>query len=105
LPEGAIVVNASRGELIDTQALTRALASGHLGGAACDVLPDEPPHPSDPLLQRDDVLLSPHVAYLSAQALRRYAEAPARNVLSLLDVGRPLTPVFSPEGSAASTAP
>jgi D-3-phosphoglycerate dehydrogenase len=105
LPEGALVVNVSRGELIDPEALTRALAFGRLGGAACDVLPEEPPHPSDPLLLRDDVLLSPHVAYLSAQALRRYAEDPARNVLGLLDVGRPLTPVISPEGPAASTAP
>jgi phosphoglycerate dehydrogenase-like enzyme len=105
LPDGAIVVNVSRGELIDTAALVRALASGRLGGAACDVLPVEPPESSDPLLERDDVLLSPHVAYLSAPALRRYAEAPARNVLALLDTGRPLTPVISPAGPAASTAP
>jgi phosphoglycerate dehydrogenase-like enzyme len=105
LPEGAVVVNVSRGELIDTAALARALASGRLGGAGCDVLPVEPPESSDPLLDCDDVLLSPHVAYLSAPALRRYVETPARNVLELLDTGHPLTPVISPEDPAESTAP
>jgi phosphoglycerate dehydrogenase-like enzyme len=96
LPPGAILVNVSRGELIDEAALLDALDSGRLGAAACDVLVHEPPSPEDPMLSRGDVLLSPHVAYLSEASLRRYVEAPARNVLSLLRDGRPLTPVVSP---------
>jgi phosphoglycerate dehydrogenase-like enzyme len=96
LPEGAVVVNVSRGELVDTAVLVEALRAGHLGGAACDVFENEPPDPGEPLLQRADVLLSPHVAYLSEASLRRYAETPARNVLALLESGRPLTPVVTP---------
>lgn len=106
LPPGALLVNASRGELVDTTALVHALASGHLGGAACDVLEEEPPPSGAPLLDRDDVLLSPHVAYLSATALRRYADSPAQNVLAFLRDGRPLNPVVIPQGGPAeSTSP
>lgn len=96
LPRGALVVNVSRGELLDSGALAEALDSGRLAGAACDVLDQEPPAPGHPLVGRPDVLLSPHVAYLSASALRRYAETPARNVLALLETGRPVHPVLSP---------
>lgn len=105
LPAGAVVVNVSRGGLVDTDALVAALRSGHLGGAACDVLPTEPPLPTDPVLACEELLLSPHVGYLSAAALRRYAETPALNVLSLLDTGRPLTPVVTPPAAGGSTAP
>lgn len=106
LPQGAVVVNVSRGGLIDTSALLQSLDEGHLSGAACDVLEIEPPDPEDPVLTRRDVLLSPHVGYLSAAALRRYAETPARNVLALLSEGRPLNPVLSPaDGSPARTSP
>jgi len=106
LPQDALVVNVARGELVDTAALLHALDSGHLGGAACDVLEHEPPDPDDPLLARGDVLLSPHVGYLSAAALRRYAETPARNVLALLRDGRPLTPVITPvTAPGARTSP
>lgn len=97
LQRDAIVVNVSRGELVDTAALLASLDAGHLGGAACDVLEHEPPDLDDPVLTRGDVLLSPHVGYLSAAALRRYAEIPARNVLALLQHGRPLNPVVTPE--------
>lgn len=96
LPDGAFLINVSRGGLVDEKALLKALQSGQLGGAACDVLTQEPPTVANPLLGRPDVIFSPHVAYLSAASLRRYAESPARNVLALLSDGRPLTPVVSP---------
>jgi phosphoglycerate dehydrogenase-like enzyme len=96
LPPGAVVVNVSRGELIDEPALLAALRSGRLRGAACDVLAHEPPDPADPLLAEDRLLLSPHVAYLSPGTLRRYAEVPARNVIALLTSGAPLNPVLTP---------
>ena len=65
MKKDALLVNTSRGEVIDEQALVDALASRHLGGAALDVLCDEPPKPDNPLLKDERVILSPHVAAFS----------------------------------------
>jgi len=59
---GAIVVNVTRGEVIDGDALVRALQSGHLGGAALDVAPVEPLPASHPLWTFDNVVMTPHTA-------------------------------------------
>jgi D-3-phosphoglycerate dehydrogenase len=78
----ALLVNTARGGVIDEAALIRALREGWIGGAALDVLEQEPPDPSNPLLQMENVLLSPHVAYYSDKAVeglpRRCAEEVAR---------------------------
>jgi D-3-phosphoglycerate dehydrogenase len=103
LPPGAVLVNVSRGGLVDEAALVDALHAGRIAGAGCDVLAAEPPDAADPLLSAPGVLLSPHVAYLSERSLRRYVEVPVRNVLALLETGEPLTPVLSPP--PASTSP
>lgn len=68
---GAIVVNVSRGGLVDQGALRAALVDGHLSGAALDVLALEPPPADDPILDTPNLLLSPHIAwYSSASELR-----------------------------------
>lgn len=68
LPAGAIVVNASRGGIIDEDALLAILEEGRLGGAALDVRQIEPPAPGDPFRGRDDVLLTAHVAGLTVES-------------------------------------
>lgn len=93
LRRGAVVVNVSRGELIDEAALVRALDDGRLHGAGLDVLIDEPPAPGHPLLGRDDVVVTPHAGFLSARTLREYPRLQAENVVTLDRSGTPLSPV------------
>ncbi|KGU85355.1 2-hydroxyacid dehydrogenase [Pseudomonas mediterranea] len=73
LKPGAFVVNTARGGLIDEQALADALRSGHLGGAATDVLSVEPPTQGNPLLAGDipRLIVTPHNAWGSREARQR----------------------------------
>jgi phosphoglycerate dehydrogenase-like enzyme len=68
---GAVLVNTARGGLVDEAALLDALARGHLTGAGLDVFATEPLPTDHPLLQRDDVVLAPHVAWLTGETLTR----------------------------------
>ena len=69
--EGVFVVNTARGGLIDTDALVRALDSGRVAGAALDVTEPEPLPPDSTLRTRDNVILTPHVAFYSAESMAR----------------------------------
>lgn len=73
LKPGAFVVNTARGGMIDEQALADALRSGHLGGAATDVLSVEPPRDGNPLLAADipRLIITPHSAWGSREARQR----------------------------------
>lgn len=81
LKPGALLINTARGGLVDEQALADALRSGHLGGAASDVLSEEPPRNDNPLLAPDipRLILTPHSAWGSREARQRIIEQLAEN--------------------------
>jgi D-3-phosphoglycerate dehydrogenase len=92
LRPGCVVVNAARGGVLDEAALADALHSGHLGGAALDVREVEPPPPEDPLRDCPRLLLTPHVAGLTADAQRRTVQRVAADVARVLAGQPPLFP-------------
>jgi D-3-phosphoglycerate dehydrogenase len=77
LRPGSILVNLSRGDLVDTDALVAALRSGELGAAALDVCDPEPIPAEHPLLELPQVLVSPHIASASVRAVRTLRETAA----------------------------
>jgi D-3-phosphoglycerate dehydrogenase len=81
----ALVINTSRGGLIDEAALAAALNEGRIGGAGIDTFDEEPPRPDNPLLAADRAILSPHIAGLTQEAMARLSVAAAENVLAGLD--------------------
>ena len=82
---GSILVNTSRGGVVDEKALITALRSGHIGAAGLDVFEREPPDPTNPLFSLEQVILSPHIAGLTVEAAERMAVASVRNALDFLD--------------------
>lgn len=78
---GALLINTARGGLVDEQALADALRAGHLGGAAFDVLGEEPPRNGNPLLAGDvpRLLITPHNAWGSREARQRMVAQLAEN--------------------------
>lgn len=68
---GAILINTARGDLVDEPALVEALTSGRLAGAGLDVFAAEPVDPANPLLTLPQVVLAPHVAWLTPETLAR----------------------------------
>jgi D-3-phosphoglycerate dehydrogenase len=85
---GAILINTARGSLLDEAAVADALRAGRLGAAGLDVFAEEPVPASSPLLSAPNVVLTPHVAAGSAEAMRNMAVHAAEAVLSVF-AGRP----------------
>ena len=80
----AFLINASRGPLVDEAALYAALASGGIAGAGLDVLADEGDADANPLPRLPNVVVTPHVAYLSQEALTELEERVAQAVVDVL---------------------
>lgn len=80
----AYLLNISRGPVVDQPALVQALSAGVIRGAALDVLEGEPPAPDDALLKLDNVLLSPHLASWTTEAIIQLRRDTAHNVVDVL---------------------
>jgi D-3-phosphoglycerate dehydrogenase len=91
MKRGAYLINTARGAIVDEEALTEALRDGHLGGAGLDTFEHIDPFsgtetpPDHPLLHLENVILTPHVAALSAEAMREVSEKGIENVAAVLE--------------------
>jgi D-3-phosphoglycerate dehydrogenase len=100
---GAVLVNCSRGGLVDTDAVWRALTDGRLSGVGLDVFDPEPPAPH-PLYDHPDVVLTPHLMGLSRRATAATFTAAAQGILDVLG-GREPPAVANPGWRAAHRSP
>jgi D-3-phosphoglycerate dehydrogenase len=92
----AILINTCRGPVVDEAAVAEALDAGRLWGYGADVFTDEPPPPGHPLIGRPDVLLTPHSAAQTEEALRNMATTIAQEVVDVLRGDPPSNPVNDP---------
>jgi D-3-phosphoglycerate dehydrogenase len=99
---GSFLVNTSRGPLVDLDALRDGLEAGRPAAAALDVLEREPPGPDDPLLARDDVVVTPHAAFYSEESMAEQQRKAAEQVVAALDGRIPPYAVNAEELAARS---
>lgn len=93
MKESAIIVNTARGEIIDQRALTEALKSRRIAGAALDVLEKEPPDPDDPISNLDNVVITPHMAWYSESSYMNLRRMTAEEVARILSGKTPKHPL------------
>ena len=87
MKSSALLINTARGALVDSQALVDALRDGEIGGAAIDVLPQEPPVDGDPLLDYEggNLIVTPHIAWATREARQNAIDELTANVAAFLD--------------------
>jgi len=91
MPRGGLLINVSRGGVVDTNAVIEALGSGQLSGAALDVLESEPDVPAD-LRNHPGAMLTPHVAFSSDASLVELRRRAAEEVVRVLQGAAPQQP-------------
>lgn len=94
MKEGAIIINTSRGAVLNEADVAEALRSGRLGGAGLDVLAVEPALPDNPLLSVPNCLITPHSAWTSIESRRRLIEVIDRNLAEFVRLGHGINRVF-----------
>lgn len=95
--QGCFLINVSRGPLVDNDALLAALEAGHLSGAGLDVVEGEP-EPPRALVERPDVIVTPHIAFSSDASLAELRRRSAEEVVRVLAGEKPLHPCNQPKG-------
>ena len=95
--KGAFLINVSRGPIVDTAALLAALEDGHLSGAGLDVIEGEP-DPPRALVERADVIVTPHIAFSSEASLAELRRRSAEEVVRVLAGETPHFPCNQPKG-------
>ncbi len=90
--QGALLINTGRGQLIDEAAVVEALEEGYLGGYATDVLSQEPPEESHPLLSAPNCIVTPHIAWATKEARQRLLDVVVKNIAAYKE-GQPINRV------------
>jgi glycerate dehydrogenase len=89
MKESAFLINTARGPLVDEEALYHALKNKIIAGAGLDVLEKEPPDPNNPLLELDNLVITPHIAWAAKESRERLMSIAYDNLKSFLK-GRPV---------------
>lgn len=89
MKQGAILVNVSRGPVVDDGALIEALEMGRIGGAALDVFSTQPLAPEHPYFRQDNVIVTPHVAGITEQSMMRMGIGAAAEAIRVMEGGLP----------------
>jgi D-3-phosphoglycerate dehydrogenase len=84
MKDGVLIINTARGKIIDEEALIEGLLSGKIAGVALDVFETEPLEPQSPLVEMDNVILTPHLAASSEEAMIRMAIQVSKGILKVL---------------------
>jgi glycerate dehydrogenase len=83
--QGTLLINTGRGDLVDEEAVVEALQDGYLGGYAADVLSTEPPAADNPLLSAPNTIITPHIAWATAEARQRLLDIALANIKAFQD--------------------
>ena len=102
---GAILINASRGGVVDEQALVNALDTGKLYGAGLDTFETEPPQVDTAIIQHDRVVLTPHIAGVTPESALRMSMCCAENVVDFLRTGNACRDLVNPDFLQAKRRP
>lgn len=92
MKEGVIIINTARGELINETDLAAALESGQVSGAAVDVLAAEPPTSNNPLLNSENTIITPHIAWASHESRQRLLKTVVANLTAFF-AGNPINQI------------